>query len=333
MAKKRSPWIALVIIAILISLIIVYFQGQSELNAPTGKVVENTVPTETKPDYDFQKYVVANEEAVVYIPSDWTSVTKDGYMTYIHSPSATSCQVQTGNYSPSLLLTNASNVQQAVTNKGYVLNEFQWLSKTSYYLMYQKLTSENSSTIYYEIMNFDRDSAVNLVITLNSEHYEAMSEMVIAMIQAYEWYPTDAFPAEMTPIYCDAGKYEFVAPDAWNVAQSENSFLVQENETATTFSVVATESTSNYADVSKLDYTSFVSQSRPNYMLLSYNADANVIYAESSYSTEGVSLRMVQYMIATGTHEYIVTFETQSTLYESQMELMSELFRCFRYFN
>lgn len=331
MFKKKSSWIAFVVVAVLISLIIVYFQGQSELTAPTGNVIENTTPTESKPDYKFQKHVVANEEAVVYVPEDWTAVTKDGYKTFIHSPSTTSCQIQTGTYSPNLLLTSASDIQQRVTNKGCIMNEFQWLSKTSYYVMYQKM-SDDSSTIFYEIMNFDRDSTVNLLFTVKSEHYDAIADLVIAMIDEFEWHPSDSFPEETTPIYCEAGKYEFVAPDSWSIAQSDNSFIVQEAETATTFSVVAAESTANYAQASKLDYTAFASKSRPNYMLLSYNADSNVIFAESSYSTEGIAIKMTQYMIATGTHEYIVTFETQSSLYESQVELMSELFRCFRYF-
>lgn len=331
MIKRKSPWIALVIIAILASLIVVYFQGQSELNAPTGNVIENTTPTEPAPDYHFKKHIVANEEAVVYVPEDWTRVTKDGFATFIHSPSATSCQVQAGNYTPSLLLTNASDMQQKASNNGYIMNEFQWLSKTSYYLMYQKMT-DDSSTIYYEIVNFDRDSVVNLIFTVKSEHYDAFSDLIISMINEFEYVPTDAFPDGLTPLYCEAGKYEFVAPDTWSVAQSDNSYIVQDTETATTFSIVAAESTANYSETSKLDYTAFVSKSRPNYMLLSYNADSNVIFAESSYSTEGVAVRMTQYMIATGTHEYIVTFETQSSLYESQLELMSELFRCFRYY-
>ena len=56
-----------------------------------------------------------------YYTVDWKRVTKDGFNTFIHSPSATSVQVQTFPYSPDLLSVSKESVEAELSKSGFSL--------------------------------------------------------------------------------------------------------------------------------------------------------------------------------------------------------------------
>lgn len=329
---KKNYWIMLVVLVVLFSMVTIYIQGQQELSAPSGKSIDSTTITTTEPQYNLVEYTNDEYHYTAQIPTDWTKVIKDGYDTFIHSPTATSCQIQTTTYSPQLLLVTSESVQTELEGAGYVLNNFQWVTSTQYTVIYQKIVNNTSSCIYIEITEFDRATTLRRVFTIESKYYDSFSGVITAMVDSFVWDKQSPFPEGYIPYYSTNGSFEFVYPSTWNVGQTDNTYLMQCPEYGTTISINATESSATYETVDKLDYTSYASQSRQNFMLLSYNADSNMILAESSYSSNNTEMRMIQYLIATGTYEYTITFETASSVYSEQAEVFSNVIDCFRYY-
>lgn len=332
MKKKINPWIFVVAAIVLLSFFILYIQSESGLNASTGKtILSPTVPT-TEPDYNLTPYSATNDEYKAYIPSDWIKVTKSGFPTFIHSPSATSCQIKRTDYSPLLLTRTFESMSASLSQNGYVMNSFEWLSSTQSVTTYQKMNDNETSTIFYEITYFDKDTCMTTVYTIESIYYDNMNDIVLAMIDKFKWIPDNPFPVNTVPYFCEVGKFEFVYPSSWSSAQSDNSYLFQDSATNATYAVAYSKSDVTYNGVSKLDYTSFASKSRSNFILQSFNSNDNVIFAESSYISNNTEMRMIQYLIATGEYEYTITFETPVSHLETHSKLVSDLISCFRYY-
>ena len=329
---KKNWWIAAVVIIVMFSMITLYFLRQQELTATSGKKIDSTTFAVTEPQYDLVPYINEDYQYTAQIPSDWKKVIKDGYDTFIHSPTATSCQIQTLSYDPSLLLVTSDSLQQELSNAGYILNNFQWTSATQYSVIYQKIKDDNNSCIYIEITDFDRNTALRRIYMTESKYYDDFNGVIIKMIDEFAWDKQNPFPEGYVPYYSTVGNFEFVYPDGWNIGENENTYLMQCPEYGSTISINATKSTATYGNVDKLDYTSYASESRQNFMLLSYNADSNLIVAESSFVSNNTEMRMVQYLIATGTYEYTITFETPASVFNQQSEFFSNVVDCFRYF-
>lgn len=331
MFKTKNIWIGIVILIVLISLIVVYIQSNSELDANTGKVIDNTIET-TVPDYGFVTRTNGTYNYSAQVPNDWVEVTKDGFDTYVHSPSATSLQIEVGKYAPTLLQVNAESVQAQLAASELVLTDFAWYSPTQYSTIYQKVT-DSDTIIYIEITSFDRDLYIRQIYTINSKHYEKMQNLISAMIDGFIWTPANPFPTGYTPYYSEFGNFEFVYPENWNAGQTDNAFVFQCPDTNATISIVITESSNNFAELDKLDYVEYASTSRPSFMLLSYNADDKLIFAESSYVANSTEMRLVQYIIATGSYEFTISYEASAEAYSVQSEIFSQVVNCFRYFS
>lgn len=331
MFKTKNIWIGIVILVVLISLIVVSCQSNSELNANTGKVIDNTIET-TVPDYRFITHKNDKYNYSVQVPEDWTKVTKDGFDTFIHSPSATSLQIEVGKYSPNLLQINETNVNAQLSELGYTLSKFAWYSTTQYSTIYQK-SSDNETILFIEITSFDRDTYIREIYTINSKHYEKLQDLISAMIDEFQWVPSNPFPEDFVPYYSSMGNFEFIYPSSWNIGQTDNAYVMQCPETGAMISFVITESTNDFEGLDKIDYVEYASPSRPGFMLLSYNADINLIFAESSYTSESTEMRLVQYIIATGKYEFTITYEASATAYSQQAAIFSQIVDCFRYYN
>ena len=95
---KQKKWVPIIIVIVLIVAIILFVQSQKttlpvyidEETAETKQPQTVSIPLET--------YTDNKTGFTIGIPEGWQKVIKDGYATFIHSPSATSIQIQIMDY-------------------------------------------------------------------------------------------------------------------------------------------------------------------------------------------------------------------------------------------
>jgi len=332
MQKKRiSIWVALVIIMVLLSLLAIYFQD-APLNASTGATVsEESSATSSEPTYDLFEFIDEEHFYSIQIPTDWTRVTKDGFNTFVHSPSATSLQIQTIEYSPEFLLISQQSVASELSHLGYKLNSFAWISNTTYTMVYSSGEGADQ-TVYAESTYFDRKDAIRLAFTVNGEYANDVLNLISTVLDSFEWTPQNPFPKSMKVYYSRNGKYEFVYPNNWYTAVSGNTYVAQDPNSGMMMSVSAEESTANYKNLTKVDYANFAKQGRLNFVLRNYNATDTMIYAESTYIVNNTNIVLIQYLIANGSHEYTLTFEVPQIYLSEYSALIQEMVNNFRIF-
>lgn len=330
--RRVSIWVAIVVVIVLLSLIIVYMQGEDSLSAPSGVGLAEPTPTATPSvKVDLVTYENAEFNYKIGIPEDWTKVIKDGYDTFIHSPSATYVQVQTGNYSPTLLLMNETDIANEIMSAGYSFADFTWYNQCCYSLIYAD-ASGNSPQTYVETTFFDRETVVRLVFAVKNEYAGKFTNELTAIIDSFVWEKNNPFPEGLALFYSTYGNYEFAYPATWTTATSSNTYLAQDPDTGSIMSISATESTATYEGYDKLDYTSYASQGRSNFVLQDYSADKNIIYAQSSYLADNTQMVLIQYLVASGAYEYALTFEIPQAAFSSQSEMVQNIIKTVRIF-
>lgn len=97
-------------------------KDQQNLNAYTksDKVSQEDTDEDKEDDLDIDMSVYTDNKVgfSISVPSDWNQVTKDGYPTFIHSASASSLQIQTLDYDPSINNTSEDTISTQIAEVG-----------------------------------------------------------------------------------------------------------------------------------------------------------------------------------------------------------------------
>lgn len=328
-STTNRKWIIAVVVFVLISLIIIYNQqDDAPLDAPTGAGVSSVAPSEEveKDKIELDFYENEKHSYKIGVPNDWTKVVKDGCDTFVHSPSATSVQVQVFDYSPALLFVNQDSVAAELSSAGYQLSNFGWTKANSFSSIYTKA----DDFVYSEITTFDREKAIRLYFVIDQTYVNKVTDFIAVIIDNFKWEPKNPFPAGTVPKYSEYGSYEFVYPEKWNTAISGNAYLAQDPTSGATMSISANQSNATYESMSNIDYVKFASNGRPAYVLKSFTGDKHIIYAQGTYNANNVPMVLVQYLIATGKYEYTLTFDVPQTSYQALAGTIQDIIQTFR---
>ena len=143
-------------------------KDQQNLNAYTksDKVSQEDTDEDKEDDLDIDMSVYTDNKVgfSISVPSDWNQVTKDGYPTFIHSASASSLQIQTLDYDPSINNTSEDTISTQIAEDGKTFLSFQKSTDTSYEIQYQ--SHGNSTYDYVERVYWDRSKIVKLLCIL-----------------------------------------------------------------------------------------------------------------------------------------------------------------------
>lgn len=323
---KNKKIVAFVVVIVLISLILLYTnRGSTDLELPTGAGVSNIVTQATEDEIKVKTYTNEKLSYTIKVPEDWKKIIKDGCDTYIHSPSATSVQIASIKYNPQFLSITAEIMTQEIAKEGGTLTNFMWINPTTYSVVYTK-----GKLIYTEITSFDRVDAIRFVLTVEEKNADKMIKYISGIIDGFQWTPKAPFPEGTFPVYSSYGNYEFVFPANWKTAISNNVYLAQDQNSGAVISVSATKSTATYEKYSQIDYANYASSGRPAYVLNSYSADKNVIYAQGTYNANNVPMVLVQYLLASGTFEYTLSFEIPQSYFNNYSSLINNIISTFR---
>lgn len=337
MRRKKirvSYWIPILIVILLISLI-VGTQNSENIDVYTTKGTEATVPSTTTPaaKIDLVERKIDKLNASIGIPSDWTKVIKDGHLTFIHSPSTSSAQIQVTPYSPKFLSANENAVRSELFASNLTLLSFRWLTNSNYMMVYMSGTEEKG-VIYIENLTFDKEHAVRVVLTMPSEFYERMFETMQAIATSFKWEKDKPYPEELVMVYNSYGDFEFAYPATWKTGIQNNVYLTQDPNNGTMMSVTVNQSTAVYSEMNQLDYYKWVSgRGYSNLSIQNFQINDSCIYAISMFSTNSGSMILVHYLVATGSYEYILTFEIPYAVYSATIDTVSTLINHLRIYN
>lgn len=322
--RRVSYWVPIAIVIVLISLIVVYTSSQEQQNVYQGE--ETTSPTESvATDIDLETYKLEQISLSYGVPADWTKVIKDGKLTYIHAASTASFQMEIKDYSPDLTTISESYAMSELNSAGMTLISFQWSDNTTFIVLYSKGMDESDTIYYVDTVTFDQQHYVHTSYSFPERHYERIMPTITAMIDAVKWKKEKPYPSDVTIVYNGAGKAEFSIPSAWQAGIKDNVLYAQDPNTGMAVSYIINESNVTYGNITQLDYMKWASSGRSNFALQSFNCTVDQIDTVATYYSNNQKMVLVQRMIATGSYEYIISFEITQSTYKNQQDTIDKL--------
>ena len=188
---NKSPWMLIIGVIVILSAIftIMSKKDQQNLNAYTksDKVSQEDTDEDKEDDLDIDMSVYTDNKVgfSISVPSDWNQVTKDGYPTFIHSASASSLQIQTLDYDPSINNTSEDTISTQIAEDGKTFLSFQKTTDTSYEIQYQ--SHGNSTYDYVERVYWDRSKIVKLLCIFNDANYDKISPYYDKILKSFAW--------------------------------------------------------------------------------------------------------------------------------------------------
>ena len=331
--KKRSFIVILFIVILIFTGLYFIINQQTPLPGYVGDTSSITSTLENEDTIgEMETYQDPDTGFSISIPIDWQQVTMDGYQTFIHSASASSIQIQVQDYYPQVNMVTQETVSSLAAQQGYTLLNFYWNDNSSYVTMYQGTGNNGAVMDYIELVYFDRSNVITVYYTFNSEYYDRLEDIITATVDSISWERADPIQADLRLYYNEIGNFEFATPINWISGIQNGTYYAQDESTGSALTVSVAESTSTFAGVSQLDYVNQASTSRSNFMLSSYNADDNIIYAMGSYTYNNQQIIFVQYLIASGSFQYNLTFECPASSFDGQKERINTAVEYFRIF-
>lgn len=332
MHTRRNAFVIIIVIVCVIAGFIAIVQGQTPLPAYVDSASPAPTQTPEPDDIELEPFLDEASGFTMMVPADWTRITQDGFPTYIHAPSSSSIQIQVMDYYPQINTATAETLQSALSAEGKSLVNFYWADNSSYICMYQGINSNTDLIDYIDLIYFDRSFVVKVKYILPDQYYTKLEQAILATVDSVSWNQPDPIPDSMNLYYSEFGDFEFGTPIGWTSAIQNGVYYASQTETGATLTVTAAESAITYENVTQLDYVQIVSAGKTGFTLTAYSTDDSLIYGMGSYWYEEQQYIFVQYLMASGSYEYSLTFECPAATYESIRSLVSESVKCFRIF-
>lgn len=305
----RKFWylVALVFMAIIFT---IFAKKQDLLNAYTGGsstyTVEETNETET--EVAMEGFSYDGLALTIKIPEGWGHVTKDGYDTFIHTPSASSIQLQVMSYYPQVNNVTADSLGEDLLAMGYSILNFSRTDLNSYFVTYQSETSAGVMD-YIDFVIWDLSHVVKLHVTVQDENYDRLEDELLASLDSLVWDYENPIPEGVYINYSLNGDFQFGIPDGWTTGEQDGSLYAYDENGVSMSVAMLTDQDPDIESLTQLDYANFAATGKNNFILSQFEKNTHYIYAEATYSTNNVMMGMMQYYGIYGTTHYIITFD------------------------
>lgn len=330
-AKKFWFIIAIAVIAIIFT---IFARQQDLLNVYTGGDSTYTVEETEEEETEVAMTEFASDELALtlQVPEGWEHVTQDGYDTFIHSPSATSIQLQIMSYYPQINNVSMESLSEDLLAVGYSLTDFSWTGLNSYLATYQSETSAGIMD-YIDFTIWDLSHVVKLHVTVQDENYERIKDPLLASLDSLVWDYEDPIPENVVVNYFMNGDFQFGIPYGWTTGEQDGSLYAYDEASGTSMSVSYLEDQDPDIDsITQLDYATFAGSGKTNFILSLFEKGQHYIYGEATYSVNNTMMGMMQYYGIYGTTHYIITFEIPYDLVSDYYDLCRSCISIFRTF-
>ena len=337
--KKRVPLWWIIIGVFILSLIITLFFGISAplegyVNTNEEEIIDNGA-IENKLDEVFEVYKHEETGVSLEIPKNWKKIVKNGGKSFVHAESGTTIWVKTLEYNPEI---NHKNIESILVNYLSETNNIEIISandidNTSIQIIYIK---KENDIIYDHIVNFiwDREKIVMVDSLLNDKYYKSFEDTINYVHSSILLESQSKIGKDSVIYYNGYGKYELVVPKNLKYGESESTLLLADESKNMIISIQAIQTDESLESFDKLDYTKYASSTRTNFIISSYAAGKDYIYAEGTFQDKstGTSMCLIQELITTGEYEYIITCEIPYGNIQEMYQEISSLFGSFKYY-
>lgn len=324
--KEHSGIVFCIIFVLLLAVVPLFAMNNNGTNSSdleTSITQESEETAETGNSYfqytgseDFSE----NADFSISVPEGWTKAIGDGLVYFVHSPSGASLTISVFLYDPYLLNRTSDIAESILSESGKTLLSFSWQTNCSYLVTYQG-TNDNIKTDYIEYVIFDKNYAVSIVGSVCDEYYEEMESALLSSLDSFSWNAQDSIPEGYTYLYCAEGNFEYLIPNDWTIGQSDNAIYMQNGSADCNISISAISSDAVYDGVTEEQYISYAGSDKTDFTVLNFQSGDNVIYAECSYTLSGETVYWVQYLIASGSYEYTLTFTSVASSFSDNAEI------------
>ena len=308
--KGKNPWILGLGILLIMSILFTKCSSgeQNKLNVYTESDVistEQEITTEEK-KIDTFTYEDNTYGFKVLIPSEWEMVTKDGFDTYIHTPSASSIQIQVKEYDPNINSCNAESLSEEIVNNGYTFINFARLTNTSYEISYQD--KQTNAYDYIEDVYWNKNCIVILKCTFNDINYEKIYPYYKKILNSFSWTNEDTIQEGFLLYYSEIADFEFGIPSNWYISASGNSIVAMSEDNLAQMTVSVQEYTDNLSNFTATDMTNLIKYGKNAFMLKEFNNNYVSAVSTATY-TNGDSMTNKTYLYANGFFLYSIQFD------------------------
>ena len=271
---------------------------------------------ETEKEVKMKTYENSQVAFAMQIPEDWEYVKKSGQDTFVHSPSASSLQIQVVSYYPQINNISADEIAGSFEAQGYTVTEFSHTDVNRYYVIYQK-EAGGSVTDYIQFAIWDRDHIVKVTATFQDKYYEKLKDQLLGSLGSLTWDYEDPIPDGTALYYMPYGDFEFAVPSDWYFEAADSAAYAYNEQIGASLQVQVVENPSSVSDVSQIEYNDFLGSGKNSFAMTYFDQVADRIYAEAAYvNSTGIQMYIHQYYLSNGMYHYLVTYEYPAELSE-----------------
>lgn len=317
----------LVAAVLLLTIVITRCSQSAPLPAYDGSMDARptSAPTPTPPPG--KTFTDADTGVSLFVPDGWTYVMKSGCPTFIHAASESSIQIQRSAYTPYILYVTEESLAGEVRSAGGELVSFRSLADRRYACEYRL-----DGTTFYEITMYDRDTVVRVVYRVSEVYEQRLGNEILYSMSSVAWTEKNPFPTDFVINYNEFGSFEYAVPVGWTSGIVDGALYAQDARSGASMSLSVFESETRYGGVEQSDFAAYMQQTYPNYILQTFANDSRIIYSTGTYSTGAARFMIVQYLMASGTHEYSITFICPFDVYQDNAQTYTDAIGYFRLF-
>lgn len=329
--KPRNWFLTLIVVAVMAALFINFFSstGTNMPSYQAGTEVEPTVePEPEEPVITFETAIHTDDEYgfSMPVPAEWSFVVKNGADSYV-APNGAMISFNVGPYDPAMNNVTQESVSRDVAALQGLFGGAVWTSTTSYAVIYELGTID-----YFEYVTWDLDTLVRVTVSIPATMYADYADQITALFDQFKWEKQNPIPEGYFMYYSDYGNFEFPVPVDWTYGIENGCFVAVSPDGNTNYRVSVNNLTSDFSEITQLDYTNVMSAGKSGYMLNEYNPSSTTISSRATFSNNGVQYTELHQMLATGQLQYELLFQCPAEIYEDALQTYLQVLKYFRVF-
>lgn len=330
--KGQNPWYLIIGLIVISSIIFTIFSQKKQETLPvytqSDKVKKEEPKEEKELEFDTSIYTDEKYHLSMEIPIDWQPITKDGFRTFVHSPSGSSIQIQTLDYDPTVNMKTAESLSTEIAESGKTFVNYERLSNSSYELQYQDF--QKSTYDYIEKVFWDQTSIIKLVCTFNDENYSKIMPYYEKIFDTFSWQRSKEIPEGFVMYYEENTKFQVLFPESWSIGLATNVISVTDEQSGAVESVSIMEASKKLSTITATELTPLLKQNKSNFILKEFDNQNDKIIANCTYVSNDVQYQEDIFIFSANGLYYFLMFDYEDgTIEETLPQQCSESFKTF----
>lgn len=319
--KGQNPWIFIIGLIVILSMIFTIFSQRKQQTLPvytqSDKVKKEVPEEEQSLEFDTTIYTDEEYHLSMEVPSDWQQITKDGFQTFVHSPSASSIQIQTLDYDPAINMKTAETLSTETAEAGKTFVNYERLSNSSYELQYQDF--QNSTYDYIEKVFWDQTSIIKLVCTFNDANYSKIMPYYEKMFETFAWKRSKEIPEGFVMYYEENTKFQVLFPESWSIGAANNVITATDEQSGAVESVAIMEASKELSEITATELTPLIKQNKNNFILNQFDNQKDKIVANCTYVSNNVQYQEDIFVFSANGLYYFLMFDYENGMIEETL--------------